>query len=255
MVVGQERCGASALQTALANHPRAHCHGDVLHPRDKVRRRAHEAYFGPDPDPDGYPEYCAQVQLDRSRGNPVRYLDTQVFARNLREEAAVGVKLLYPHLWHSDLWEYLEDRAAREDLWVIHVRRNPLACLVSARQAAASRVRAWFEGRPRPAYYPARVHVDPAEFVAYARDHEADARRVARLCPEALVVEYRDLAFRPRPTLERAFRYLELPPSPSARPAVLRLPNHPLRKRVANWDELYAAVPRNLRVYLDTDLV
>lgn len=254
LVTGQERCGASVVQTALAAHPYAYCHGELLHPSDRERRRAHEAYFGPEADPASLPDYCAQVQPDRARANPERYLHGRVFPSALCGERALGVKLPYPHIRRSDLWEYLEE-AAREGLAAVHVARNPLACFVSARQAEQTRVLGWRAGEPEPRRRPVAVHLDVDEFVAYARLHEADARRVDRLCPDAVRVRYADLVQRPDAALARVFAFLELPACRAARPAYRRLPNRDLRRRVANFEQARARVPAGMRHYFEADLV
>lgn len=248
LLLGQERCGASAFQSAFANHTQAHCHGRLLHPQDRRRKREHESYFGRLGD-DDLPDYCAQAQPDRARANPERYLDSRVFQGCLHGERAVGVRLTYGDLWYSGLWEYLEERVG-SGVSVIHLTRNPLACLVSARQNA----KPWADGDPPPRYNPCPVRVEVEEFVDFARRHAADEARVRRYCPDALVVRYADVVCRPAGELSRAFRMLELPPCPAARPSWRRLPNSSLSRRVSNFQSLKARVPQDLRAYFETDL-
>lgn len=255
VVLGPERGGVTVLQTALCSHPYAFCHGDVLHPKDKARRRAHEAYFGPEEDPVNWPDYCAQAQPDRSRGNPERYLDARVFCSPAHEERAIGVKLLYPYVWYSGLWEYLEERVQQGRLAVVHVTRNPLACFTSQLQMRVSRLKQWRVGEPAPRFYAPSVHVDLDEFVPYARQHQADAHRVRETLGAALIeVPYADIVCRFAPSVRRVCQFLELPDCKAARPAIQRLPNRPLRQRISNFDQLKARAPVDIQRHFGFDL-
>jgi hypothetical protein len=257
-VTGQVRCGATVVQTALCQHPQVWCHGDLLHPSDKVRKRVHELYFGPPQSPDGLAEYCVQEPDGRAgadaRGNPERYLSTVVFTQALQGESALGTKLLYRDIKRSDLWEFIGESYRVGDFCLIHVVRNPLACFVSLKQAERSGVWRQEVGKPSARYHPVPIHLDLDEFVVYARDAEAGRRRLQDLCPDSLVIRYADLAHRPRVAMDAVARFLEIRSCHAATPSIRRLRNRSLRHRVCNFDKARDAAPHDVRQFFTTDL-
>jgi len=257
VLLGQMRAGLEVLRTALCCHPSVHCHGELLHTSDKVRRRCHELYFGKVSGSDRLPDFCAQVvPRGRSplegRSNPERYL-TSVLKRPLRGEKVLGLKLTYPQVLSNDLWDFMENRARTRPgaLCAIHVYRNPLVCLTSWKQAQQSRLWRLSEGNAsaprRRVAVPVPVRLELDEVVAYVRQHEAAARKTRQYNPDLLDLQYSDLLYYPRQTLQRVWRYLEVADCLAARPSQLRLPNRSMRARVSNWDALERAVPSDVR--------
>lgn len=251
LVTGQVRSGAAIVQTSISGHAQAYCHGDLLHAREKTRRREHELYFGPSVDPEGLPEWCARNQPE-GRSNPERYLTTSVYDNPKHHESVLGVKVLYPDLEANDLWDYFRARTLEGDFCVIHVVRNPLACFVSLRQAEQTRIWSHETCQPEPAYFPRTVSVDIDEFVAFARRHEANVRKVRAMADEDhYEITYRDLFFHYKKVMQHVIGYLELPAVPAIRPGILRLRNRSLPERIANFDGLRAKVPSDMRGYFE----
>ena len=99
IVTGQLRCGASVIQTSITSHPKAVCHGDLLHSDEAVRRAAHEAYFDRC-ESERITEWCCPQLTDLS---PEQYLTSRIFDRPRYDEQAIGMRMLYPHLQHFDM--------------------------------------------------------------------------------------------------------------------------------------------------------
>jgi len=252
IVTGQVRCGAAVVQTSICRHSRAYCHGDLLHEDESIRRKAHEAYFGPSRDPRALPEWYALKQPE-GRSNPERYLTSSVFDHARYEEAVLGVKVLYPVLQAHDLWEYCEDRYKEGDFCVVHVLRNPIACFVSLKQAQQSGVWQHEVNSPAPCYFPRTVHVDVDELIPFIRHHEASLEKVRRAIPDALEIEYQDLRYNYAETVNRLFRFLELPWLRNCMSGIHPLKSKSFYQRIANFKELRRALPLSMQRYLEPE--
>ena len=189
--------------------------------------------------------------------NAYRFLCGSVFDRPRRGEQAVGVRLPYPALARYDLFDLLEERTREGDFCVVAVARNPVACLVSLKQAAHSGV--WAEGpnAPRRELSPMPVRLDPQELTRFCRQYDAvtgKVRRAAAVAPDAyLEVAYRDLVFDYRRQVERVLEFLELPQQVAPTPGIRRLKNETFERRVTNLVEVRAAVPSDVRAHLDAE--
>ena len=244
IVTGQLRSGANVVSTSINAHPQAVCHGDLLHSSEDVRRDVHETYFGTRQSevPDWF---------DSRYMSPEQYLTTRVFDHPLREEKVVGTKLLYPHLQANMLWDHLRERCLQGDFVVIHVKRNPLACYISMKQAAkgpsyVTKVTAGLEFEVPPT-----VSIDPKEFTEFCRWHAAHEARVAQLYDDRLEIDYRELCINYREVMKEVFDFLELPPCADVRPGMERLKNRNIRERVYNFTYSRDQMPHDVRAFFD----
>lgn len=253
VVVGERRSGTAVVSSALNQTPGVVCHADLLfaeygtpQEQDATRRSAHEAYYGPGTD--------KLREWFNPESNAYRYLTDQVFDNPREGEARVGVRMLYPFIDRFDLYELLEERCREGDFCLVHVVRNPIACLVSARQADRSGVwRRQASDREAPRC-PPPLSLDPAEVVEHVRRHEAILRKVRACCDDRLEVAYRDLVFSFDSALSGVFEFLELPQQRIPRPTLKRLRNHDMRARISNYAALRAELPTDVRVFLEADL-
>src|SRR5262245_34441108 len=145
VIAGEHRSGVAVAQTALDCTPGVVCHGDLLfdehggpEEQEAVRRDAHESYFGRPADPEAATRAPEWFSARYEHPNPCRYLTDQVFDHPCGGEDHVGVRLLYPQIVKYDLFDYLEGRYREGDFCLVHVLRNPLACLISLKQARQS---------------------------------------------------------------------------------------------------------------------
>lgn len=237
VVVGEDRCGSSAVATALAATGVAVCHVDPLHADESVRACCHGAYFDECVDP----LWCSSAY---------RYLLHGVFARGgaRRGEHAVGLRLSYRQLVAHDLFDLFEELARGPvPFRVVHVVRNPAACYVSYKQARASGL--WGVPREDPPnrYYPPAVRVDPLQVTRYVRNSIALRRKLdAGLGRAVLRVPYRRLWADHAGAMAAVHEHLGLAATP-AKSAYRRLRNRPLAGRVSNCAELFRCLPPDVR--------
>jgi LPS sulfotransferase NodH len=202
IILGRSRTGSNHLRGLLNSHSQVVVFGELFSNYDSMDW----AY-------PGYQQSDRMMELAQS--DPVRFLETEVFAPFPAETAAVGFKLFYYHArahgWDR-LWTHLqEDRTLR----VLHIKRvNILRTHLSREKAQASgvwvqpaaagqtnqtRVDTWGAGR-RPVHLDYQACLDDfvrtraweQEFDAFfadhplleiqyetlAADHEAEMRRV-----------------------------------------------------------------------------
>jgi LPS sulfotransferase NodH len=246
VVVGEVRSGTTIIQSALSATAGAVCHADLLHKREKTRKRSHERYFGPTAGADGHPHFDPAVH------SPYQYLLRDVFECARYGEHSVGVRLHYPALKRHDLFDLLEERARLGSFAVVHVQRNPVACYVSLLQAERTKV--WARGALDPADepMPPAVSLDPQELTQFVRAHYATRQKVDRACGDRLVVPYQDLFRDPGQVLGQVLEFVEVSPGlVPPRPACRRLLNRPIRARILNFDRLKAQVPHDVAAFLD----
>ncbi len=248
VVTGQVRAGTSVLQTSIDMHPSALCYGELLHPNVKVREELHKLYFGP-ARANSMPEWYTHGGWI----SPEQYLATRVFDHPASYETSVGVKLLYPHLQTFDLWEYCHDRCNAGDFCVIHIRRNPVACYVSLKQAEQTGV--WAEDVNSRTRLERPLPIDPDihELTKFCRWHAAHEAKLRQMCDDRLEIEYRELIVDYRRVMAAVFAYLDLPALPGVHPGVRRLKNHALRERFFSFDKTRREVPTDIRPYFDAD--
>lgn len=243
VIVGQVRSGSAVLQSALNNLSAVTCHDDLFHVSPEVRRKVHEQYFGEAPSPD-LPTWYMPALV-----NPYQYLSRQIFDQNLREEQAIGVRLTYEQVDKFQFYDLLRDRCQEGDFCMLHVRRNPVACFVSQKQAQESGVYA-VDLNKRDTTPPQPIAVDPQELTQFVRKHEATAGKITASCDDTLEITYRELSRNYSNTLKRALDFIEQPTRLVPQPNYRRLANHDMTKRIANFDELRQKVPADIREFL-----
>ena len=89
ILLGDERSGASVVQSTVNQVTDAVCHLDLFHPAEDVRRASHERYFGPTLEPKRSPAWFT------SETNPRRYLSNKVFDNPQDGERVIGVRVPY----------------------------------------------------------------------------------------------------------------------------------------------------------------
>jgi len=259
VVTGDHRSGVAVVQSCLDQTPAVVCHGDLFFDeygdvayQDRTRRAAHERYFGAAADDEvgKFPEWFAPGD----GANPCRYLNDRVFDNPRAGEDHVGVRLLYHQIARYELFDLLNERWREGDFCLVHVVRNPVACLVSKLQAERSGLWRQHASSPAALASPPPVYLDLAELVQAVRLHEAVKGKIRVCCPDALEVPYRELVFNYQKTMERVFEFLEVPPQVVPQPLWQRLRNHDLRRRILNFDRLRAALAPGLRHHLEGDL-
>lgn len=245
-IIGQIRSGATVVQSTIDQVAQVVCHANLLDDDEKVRRAAHENYFGAGKNPERSPEWLVTAQT-----NVYAYLGKQVFDNPRCGEAVVGVRVLYHQFCQYALNDLFQDRCREGDFCLIHVVRNPLACFVSRQQALRSGVWQLSSAEAPSQFVPPALRVDRDEFLQFARDHEAAYLKVKYVCDDIREVSYRDLCHNFENTMQRLFDFLELPPQRLPEPGIRRLRNTDVRSRIRNWDELYKSGGKMLRDYMD----
>lgn len=247
-VVGQVRSGTAALASSLAALPGTHCHVGLLDREERVRRHATRVYFGLTPEEAA--ETINPVWFTPGKTNPYHYLRSQVFDQPRRGEARIGVRLDYAFTARYQLCDTIEEMYRLGDFCVVHVRRNPVACFVSLKQAERSGAWGRMANDADDGTVPAPVRVVPAELTEFVRAHYAEEKRVRAACPDAVLVEHRDLCLDYDRQVRRVAAYVEAPCAAVARPHVRRLRNRPVPMRISNYDDLRKEVPYDVRAAL-----
>lgn len=212
-----------------------------------MRKKQHEEYFGESlPET---PDWC------HAGMSPEHYLTMRVFDRPLYGEKVIGVTLLYPEIQLHDLWDFLPHMTALGDFTVIHIRRNPLVCYVSWKQAEQSGIWVRSEQDPNiPSIPTPLVLTDLTELISFCRAHAAWECRIANTCSDRLEVTYKEIVLHYRDVIDEVFSFLNLSPAPKVTCGIQRLKNRSLRERVTNLDEVRRKVPGDVREFFDHDL-
>lgn len=248
VLIGESRSGLSVLQSSIDNHPDAVCHSALLHSDDKVRRSCHEGYFGPSLDPEKNPDWFVIGTT-----NPWRYLTTQVWDRPLHGETTVGLRVDYSQLSSLELYDLFSMRCREGDFCVIHLLRNPVACLTSKLQADRSKVAARWSGSKETPSCPPPIVLTSGKVVDFVRAHMSVRGKIAALCEDRMELHYRDLFFDYERTMASVFEFLSLPPA-QPRPSYLRLRNRAFPGRISNLNSLRCELPSDVRAVMDEDL-
>lgn len=239
MVAGNAECGHDLLQASLSAHPEIICHGDVLHKAEALRKTEHEEYFGASGRvPDWYvPGYLSMEQ----------YLNNKIFDNTLYEEQAVGVKVEYQHFIDQDLWDYTIRKCRQGDFCLVHVQRNPVACFVDYMRSGA-----WPHNLGPLRVSQNSVRVDPELLTTFVRNHLSTALKVDGLCEDRVVVNYHELILDFRGTIEKLFKYLDIPYSSACTPNLKVIRRRDVRSAVSNWEQLQRELPSDVREHLES---
>lgn len=252
MVIGGERSGTAALSSSLSGLPGTHVHVGLLDRVESVRRDAVARYFGLDPDHADLD--TANPQWFRhGHTNPYHYLLAEVFDNPRRGEARIGVRVDYGFTHAYQIHDTIEELYRRGDFCVVHVRRNPFACLVSFKQAEKTGVWGRAGSARDDAAVPFPIRIDPAEAVAFVRKHTAEEAKVQQACSDAITVTYRDLCLDYEHQVRRVAAYIEAACPKVTLPCVRRMRNRPIRERVYNFDDLVTQVPSDVRAAMLAD--
>ena len=236
LLVGQERCGYSVVQSSISAHPDAVCLAGLLEEDEKLRKANCEWYFGKS-HADAPQWYAPDVM------SAEQYLTTRVFDHPRYREKTVGVTISYADMQRMMLWEYMRERTMAGDFVVIHVRRNPIACFVSQKQKGLAEA-------IQP-YCPSPVSLDAKELIEFCRQHDTAQTRIENLYDDRLEIDYRELFLNYNEVMAAVFDFLELDPYPNVRPSSVRLLNKRIKDRISNWDELYRKAPYDVKLHFD----
>lgn len=248
VLTGEVRSGAGAILSGINNRGGAVCHADLFHASATQRRAAHEAYFGPTADPDRMPEWYVEGTT-----NPWQYIN-HVVLHPQNGETSVGFYMPYQSVRRLELYDLFEEKAREGGFSVIHVIRNPVACFVSLKQAEQSGI--WTRARKSggQARFPMPVRVNPAELVAFCREHGATLSKIRAACEDRLEISYRDMVLDYQGVMRKVFDHIELPEAPLlAQPSCERLRNRAFEQRVTNWTEIRLEVPKEVKALIDAE--
>jgi len=111
LIVGMARTGSNFLRGSLMSHGQIVVLGDVFREQNTIAW--------------GIPFYLySRDALTLYRGDPVKFLETEVFVKFPKRVSAVGFKTLYPHT-HKEIWEpiwtYL---GSQKNFRIIHIKRQ-----------------------------------------------------------------------------------------------------------------------------------
>jgi hypothetical protein len=238
MVVGDLHCGCDLLQSCLSAHSRIVCHGEVLHEEESIRRQAHEQYFG---DSGSAPDWYLPTHISMEQ-----YLTNKIFDNTLFKESAVGVKVGYRHFIDQDLWDYTIYKCRQGDFCLLHVKRNPVACLVELLESREN-----LTGLNGLTPTCSAVTVDLPLLVSFVRKHVAASLKIDRLCEDRAVIMYHDLILDCRGTLECLFKYLGITYEPECIPLSQQIQQKDICSRVSNWSSLLQEAPDDVRALLE----
>lgn len=251
VITGEVRSGSAVIQSSINNRPdkAAVCHADLFHHDDKVRRAAHEAYFGPSKDPQRLPEW-----FQEGESHPWQYINHAVLDRPMKGEKVVGFRIMYPTVRKWELYDLFHERWKEGDFCLIHVTRNPVACFISLKQAERFGVwrRDW--NSPPQMNCPSPVNVDATELTEFCRNHTAVYGKIRATCEDRLDIAYRDIFLDYNGVMQRVFEFLELPYGDDpVMPACRRLKNRSILDRISNLDQLLKQVPSDVKGYLNAE--
>jgi hypothetical protein len=243
-VVGELRSGSSIVASALNKINDITCHLDLMHDDVRVRRAAHEDYFGSDANA----PFLAHFQAGH---NPYQYLNHRVFDNARNGERMVGLRMPYSQIRKLELCDLFEDKYREGDFCLIHVVRNPVACFLSLKQATRTRIWGRTKNDRDSGNLPAPVSVDPVELTRFCRDHAATRYRLKTACGDLCEVTYRSLFVDPLKVMEKVHSFLEIEDILPASSDFVRLRNRPIRDRIANLCSLRNNVPRDVLELID----
>jgi len=216
-----------------------------MHPDDATRRSAHEEYFGSS---GTTPDWLVTGHISGEQ-----YLTNKIFDNALNEENVVGVKVLYPHIYRYDLWEYFANWCRRGDFCVIQLKRNPVASYLSLREAR--RQSDWWEqGLPvdPDAKESFAAQIDVGDLVRFVRAHAAAEQKVSSMCDDRLEIDFSELVLNFRHVMEEVMAFLNLPFQRRILSA-WSPPKRSLERRVLDWRHLRDRVPSDIVPYFDDE--
>ena len=243
VVTGAVRSGTGVIQSTLNSLPQVVCHADLFHPDKKIRKNCYLKYFSDD-------DYFIYNVT-----NPAQFLSHKVFDHPKYNELKVGVRILYDAVLRLDLFDYFEERCREGDFCLIHVIRNPVASLVSHIQA--QKTNKFFTEKNKDhadSKKPFPVFLNEEELIDFIKNYESALGKILNCCDDQLVIHYKDILFDFQTTIRKVMCFLELPdPLFPVQCPIKRLPNLPIRDRIANFNILRKNLPYTYRRYLEAE--
>ena len=248
ILTGEVRSGTSAIQSAVSNRAGAVCHRDLMHPCEEIRKLEHQTYFGV-----GKPGKIDE--WFNPEISPWQYISKTVFDNPQDNEKTIGMRILYPEVRAWDLCDLFNTKHREGDFCLIHVKRNPVACFISLKQA--ERFNIWTRGlnSPRTSGHISPIAIEIDELTAFCREHFATMQRINQCCEDRLEVPYHDLVVYYQETMRKVFDFIELPdvPEPAA-PTILRIRNNrAIDERITNMDVIRKKAPSDISRLLDAE--
>lgn len=249
LLIGECRSAASAVVDLLNNHGAAVCHAGLFAPSVEQRRAAHENYFGPSLP--RRPAWFCTGEREHECGkysNPYEYIEFVLAAARLSERA-VGLHMDYETIARYQLYDLISALTARGDFCVVHLVRNPVACLASREQAKESGYWVSYTGESLR-YTPMAVLPTPHEVFEFVERSCTVRDKVAAVASDAAEIHYQDLVRHFNRVAERLFQFLELTPRrPVCR--TRRLVTMPLQNRILNFEDLRRKSPSSQRHWFE----
>lgn len=243
IVIGEVRSGTSIVQSSLCNRAGVICHANLMHPEEKIRKSAHEAYFGLSKNSCDVPEWFVEQEI-----SPWQYINHTILDNPKRGETAIGFRLMYPEIHKWELFDLFEMRCREGDFCLIHLLRNPIACFVSLKQAQRSGIWSCDLKDTYELRCPGPIFINPDELVSFCRTHLSIRSKIRASCNDCLEISYRDLFINYQSIMYKVFDFLELPENEEpAVPSCRRLRNRLLRKRITNLDNVWKDLPSDIQ--------
>lgn len=238
VLTGNVRAGTFPLHSLIASLPSVACHANLLHADERIRTHEWQTYFG-----HTVPLYTPQT-ISMSE-----YLDCFVFDNPRRNETKVGVRIPYSQLLDNELFSYLHGKTLEGDFCVLHIHRNPLACLISLMQAQQSGI--WL-ARQKITEIPKSVYLEPELVTKFVRDSETARLKLLDSCDDILTFEYLDFFAYPDRVSRAVSAFLDLPAGSPGASLIRRLRNTVLEQRLNNFHAVLRSVPPDVRSIIES---
>ena len=226
MLLGNVYSGAGLMQHCLNQHLSVICHSDLLHKDEKVRKLAHENYFGD----------CGQAfdWFIPTQISAEQYLANKIFDNNLKEEKAIGMALNYEDIVTYDLWQFIDQMGRIGDFFLIHVVRNPIACYVAKALANTDK---------------RTVMLDEQKLIKFVRSHAAYQLKIDALCEDKVVIDYTELIMDYTTVMTNLLTFMEIDQAVVTPKLSVIKPD--IRSRISNLALLRTKLPPDVLEYLN----
>lgn len=251
LLIGEERCGSAIVESALNSHPQVVCHANLFHDDIEVRRDAYEDYFGR--------QACTVIPHWFSpECSAEHFLSQRIFDICNHGETAVGVKLSYAELERFALWDFVADCIRSGDFCVLHVERNPIACLTSRAQRRLFGLSELRASEPISRQVMEResrsVFLDLEELVDSCRQYAAARQRVRARFLDRMDVHYHELVAAYPHVLNSMQAFLRISVR-DLKPGTRKLPRRAFPARIGNFETLQKNAPSDVLEFFNTHLV
>lgn len=225
IILGRARTGSNFLASMLRSHGEVICFGELFH----FRR---DMIFWDYPGFEVTPEALALRDRD-----PVRFIDTRVFASVPHPVKAVGFKLFYNQAQEEDwrsVWNYLKEQTGCK---VIHLQRRNIV-RVHLSEKIADKTQRWVIFRDDDAHRDVAVELTFSDCLRTFESMHEYVERYQRFFADhdVLDVFYEELVSNTEVETDRIQRFLGVPPR-QLRAGIRKQARQPLTTMIGNYDE------------------